>query len=304
MYEMRVRGINADNDISLWSDVVKCSTPSVAMPWFEGFESGTMENWLTQSVVGSNKWRVFNGTSTNNSPFAGKYSAFLDYNNNTWMFHSVYLDATKTYEYSMWARQDGTVATNASITVQYGTAATAASMTNTIVAKTGIVNGNYQQLTARFSPSVSGVYHIGIFGNINLTPSFIEVDNISLSTCFQPSTLTSTSVTSKEVSLSWTAGASEIAWDVEYGVKGFALGTGTKINTNTNSSTISGLTSGTTYQFYVRSLCSASETSVWTGPFEATLPYSCPKPTNPLITATSINSAKLAWTAGGTETAW
>lgn len=64
--------------------------------------------------------------------------------------------------------------------------------------------------------------------------------------------------------LIWNApGAS--AWDIQYGLAGFALGSGTNTTSSTPSKNITGLTSEA-YDFYVRAHCSDTQSSDWVGP--------------------------------------
>lgn len=74
-------------------------------------------------------------------------------------------------------------------------------------------------------------------------------------------------LTDTSVNLTWTAGGSVSNWNVEYGVSGFTQGSGTTVNTSVNSSSISGLTSNTSYDFYVQTNCGSGITSDWVGPF-------------------------------------
>jgi len=65
-----------------------------------------------------------------------------------------------------------------------------------------------------------------------------------------------------------------------------------------------GLTGDTCYNFYVRAICSSTSTSSWTGPVKATTPIACPKPTGIIANSTSISTATISWTPGGSETQW
>ena len=56
------------------------------------------------------------------------------------------------------------------------------------------------------------------------------------------------------VSLMWTENGSATEWEVEYGIKGFALGTGTVYHANTNNATFENLEKFTEYDFYIRSV--------------------------------------------------
>lgn len=54
-----------------------------------------------------------------------------------------------------------------------------------------------------------------------------------------------------------------IGYEVEYGPEGFALGTGNRVDTDTNHAALTGLTPGTTYDLYLRVVCSDSDTGDW-----------------------------------------
>ena len=73
-------------------------------------------------------------------------------------------------------------ASYASITVMYGSTASSAGMTNSIIASTGIINGDYQQLTGTFVVATTGDYVIGIHGVISVTPYYLSIDDLSLQT--------------------------------------------------------------------------------------------------------------------------
>ena len=100
----------------------------------------------------------------------------------------------------------------------------------------------------------------------------IAVDDLSIveaPTCPDPSALSATPTSTTEIELAWTTGGAT-AWQVEYGQSGFVQGNGTIVNALTNPYTVTGLTSGVTYDFYVRDSCSATEFSDWIGPVTAT----------------------------------
>ncbi len=152
-------------------------------PFFDGFEDGSLAQWSQQSEVGTEAW-VTNKTETtyNRTPYAGSYNATLRYSNTDWLFTPVYLTANLTYAFEMYARQDGTGTTNTDITVMLGNVANSNGMTSTIVAKTGLTNGNYQKISGSIKPTVSGNYVLGIKGFMNGTPWHISIDNIKMST--------------------------------------------------------------------------------------------------------------------------
>jgi hypothetical protein len=81
--------------------------------------------------------------------------------------------------------------------------------------------------------------------------------------------LSATPISTTDIELAWTTGGAT-SWQVEYGQSGFVQGNGTIVNALTNPFTVAGLTSGVTYDFYVRDSCSATEFSDWIGPATAT----------------------------------
>jgi len=95
----------------------------------------------------------------------------------------------------------------------------------------------------------------------------ILIDDISVASCFPPTAQTETNITAFAVDLGWTAGENESTWNIEWGPTGFSQGGGTMISgTTDNPHTLSGLTSNTTYDWYVQADCGGGEESSWTGP--------------------------------------
>tara|TARA_R110002050_G_scaffold25168_2_gene67202 strand:- start:515 stop:7468 length:6954 start_codon:yes stop_codon:yes gene_type:complete len=96
----------------------------------------------------------------------------------------------------------------------------------------------------------------------------IYIDNFIYEspTCFDPSNLMVNSSTNTSVDLSWTTGGAS-NWQIEYGPLGFTPGTGTIIPASSSTNfTVSGLTAGTPYEFYVRDSCGTGDVSLWEGP--------------------------------------
>ena len=128
--------------------------------------------------------------------------------------------------------------------------------------------------------------------------------------CPSPSGMTASNVTATSAELSWTAGASETQWHLEWNADtDFTPGTGTSggsagPNPNPNY-TAMGLTPDTTYYIYYRADCGGGETSAWVGPFIGTTLESCGEPL--ALTASALDvSATISWTAptAGTPTGY
>lgn len=91
-----------------------------------------------------------------------------------------------------------------------------------------------------------------------------------LADCPSPVGLGVTNLDTTTATANWTPVGPGTAWDLEYGPTGFTQGTGTLV-TNLAAATYNfiGLTSATTYQFYVRSKCT-TEDSLWSPAFAFT----------------------------------
>ena len=176
------RFIMPDEDVAISLSVL----PIATVPFFEGFEEGNQQDaivqgWKQQDEYGSNTWDA-NSTRTadNRIPYAGNWNATLYRSNTRWLFTYIRLEAGKQYRISMMARQDGIYTSYANIRACLGKAATKDSMTTTILAQTGITNGEYQTLTDTFHVAESSVYVLGIRGYISGSPYYLSLDNIRI----------------------------------------------------------------------------------------------------------------------------
>lgn len=113
------------------------------------------------------------------------------------------------------------------------------------------VSGNNYHIAFRYSGGTSN--------NMWAAIDSIVVDYMP--SCPKPINLEANNLTETTAELSWTGTAAN--WIIEYGPAGFVLGTGTVVTSSTNSYTITGLTHSTRYDYYVRGICSANDTSDW-----------------------------------------
>ena len=93
------------------------------------------------------------------------------------------------------------------------------------------------------------------------------IDNIP--SCVRPYNFTATATTT-DITLGWDDGNTGYEWIIEYGPGNFTQGNGTTVVANSNPYTITGLTASTAYTFYVRGICSATDSSYWSLPFHTT----------------------------------
>lgn len=126
-------------------------------------------------------------------------------------------------------------------------------------------------------PAVGMPYDISAqnFGKLML-----EVVTTTPATCPSPRNVLATA-TSSSATLTFAGPANATGYEVKYGVAGFdPASTGTPVATVASPVTITGLQASTRYDFYVRTICGASDQSTWAGPVSLTTPC-----TPPIITS-------------------
>jgi hypothetical protein len=114
--------------------------------------------------------------------------------------------------------------------------------------------------------------------------SYPYVDDITLElipSCQRPDNLTAGNSTQNSVELAWHERSNASNWIIEYGPIGFELGTGTIVAANSNPFTLTGLPVAYQGEYYVRSVCSSTDSSNYsrrpcpfaTSQIPATIPY-------------------------------
>ncbi len=105
--------------------------------------------------------------------------------------------------------------------------------------------------------------------------------HVDIYTCFPPTDLmvSNSTLTTTTAHLSWTPStlSPNQEWKLEWGLAGFIPGTGTTVTVNlTPEYSLSGLTPGAEYDFYVSTYCSAEDASVWARKSFRTHYFDCP----------------------------
>ena len=77
--------------------------------------------------------------------------------------------------------------------------------------------------------------------------------------CLRPTSVTASDITTHSINVSWPGSANE--YIVEYGPSGFTLGYGTQEQVFDTTLLVENLTAGTAYDFYVRAICAAGDSS-------------------------------------------
>lgn len=94
----------------------------------------------------------------------------------------------------------------------------------------------------------------------------IHIDNfqvIPYNSCVRPTNVTASNSTLNSIDIDWTSNSTATEWEIEYGPSGFTHGNGTFVSATSHPYTVPNLTPATTYDFYVRTVCGAGDTSYW-----------------------------------------
>ena len=87
--------------------------------------------------------------------------------------------------------------------------------------------------------------------------------DINIITCPAPVNVNAYKITPTSVNISWMGLVPSQMYQVEYGLQGFELGQGTRFSQTSNTCLINNLTPSTNYDIYIRPICSATDTGLW-----------------------------------------
>lgn len=129
---------------------------------------------------------------------------------------------------------------------------------------------SYTNFLTDFSSYTGNGAYIALMAPRDFASNYGYLDNIvvdEIPSCPKPRDITSTVATQTSVTLTWNEMGSAAEWEIEYGPSGFTLGTGTRVQAVSNTTTVTGLSASLCYDFYVRSVCGYDDTSKFSGPF-------------------------------------
>jgi len=95
--------------------------------------------------------------------------------------------------------------------------------------------------------------------------------------CAMPSSVTSSNITAQSADIAWTGNGTSTDYQISYGAAGTLAANGTLVTVpGATTHTINGLSSNTSYQVFVRSVCTGNTYSDWVGPVNfQTLQVAC-----------------------------
>ena len=261
------------------SFLTSCAT-TTTFPYFENFDGVTAPALpCGVTVLDSNNdgttWKNA-AVSPNSSPNAMQYMYNGSNVGNDWFFtNALYMQAGATYQLQFKYRGYGSL--TEAMEVKVGNAATAAGQTTTVFTNNSFNSSTYTTTTAGtganqvagFTPTTSGVYYFGFHAISPANQWYIyvddvQVDAVSLAACPTPTNVVLSGITANSATVSFT-GPTALAtggYTVIYGPTGFNPATsGTSVTGTASPIALTGLTSLTGYDVYVKASCAASVTS-------------------------------------------
>ncbi|MEI8058665.1 MAG: T9SS type A sorting domain-containing protein [Ferruginibacter sp.] len=121
------------------------------------------------------------------------------------------------------------------------------------------------------------------------------LDNCAPALCGDPTGLTASAITNTTSTISWTAVASALSYDVDYQVTGATTWTNAATATTATSINLSALTLGTGYTWRVRATCTAGSGNYMISSFTTTAP--CVTPSGLSSTSITSSGATVSWTS-------
>ena len=325
-YTAYVRAV-CDNNHSEWSTAATFKTTQVlaTLPYTQDWESATENaNWTLLNGTQTNQWTV--GSATSNGGTQSLYVSNDDgssnaYTNNStstvWAYRDIQFGAANAFQLSFdWkCNGEGTstpwdylgvyIGTPGDVTVGSVTPPTGVDLIGKYNLQSDWQNVSVQLDGSQYSNTTKRLYLLwrNDFSDGSQPPA--AVDNITITpvNCTPPTALTVEDVTTTEIMFSVNGTNNVQGYQVEYGATGFAQGQGTTIFEGAASTpptiiVIDGLTASTTYDFYVRTICSEGDTSAWSPvTTENTLcDVVSSFPWSENFDAVSINTLPVCWT--------
>ncbi|WP_290842187.1 fibronectin type III domain-containing protein [Flavobacterium sp.] len=288
-HSIYVRSVCGTGVYSGWSAATTFVAPCASitsLPWNENFDAmSTIGNgvlpscWVTQGGLSSSYMHTTQNAAsqTYNDPRSTPNYVTIYYPSTTAYLWSppFQLTAGTSYDFSFYWVGDGTSGWVGDVLVNSATSATGATaLGSSFVAAAATTTSTYAKTTRTFVPGTTGTYYFAIRSLASSSaPYYMGFDDFNLKlspTCIEPTALTSSAVTNNGATISWTAPTSAPANGYEYYYA--TTNAEPSVSATPSGSTAAGVTSAslgslnanTTYYYWVRSVCSTSDKSIWT----------------------------------------
>ena len=159
----------------------------------------------------------------------------------------------------------------------------------------GVISG---ATSSTYSTSVAGTYSLTITTPAGCSSTSNSV-LVNVTTVSVPTSLSTTNIQLDRATMNWGAVANADHYDLRVREQGTSTWTTFLTNLTSTSRTKTGLSSGTTYEWQVRSACSSDSSSVsaWSSSETFTTPLPCTVPQNLTVSSITLNQATIGWDA-------
>jgi hypothetical protein len=144
----------------------------------------------------------------------------------------------------------------------YTSPAVTAATSTTITIPTSAITGTTRMRVMMKDGSITGPCEVFTYGEVEDYTLNLQASS-GTTTCSQPASLTSSSITSSSATLSWGAVSGATGYTLQ--VKPSTSTTWTSYNVTSNSANVTGLTASTTYNWQVRTTCSSGTSAYSVG---------------------------------------
>jgi hypothetical protein len=277
-YYYRVRAIGANctvNSNTIGPVATTCGFYPI--PYFQNFDTtapNTIPTCYTREDANADavQWSV-QGTTYASSPRSMHINKSTTVAMDDWFFlPGLNLTGGVSYRLQFKYNTASTASTTENLRAMVGNAAASGSMTQTLLDLSNINNTLFKSAFSDFTPVVSGVYYIGFTGYSAANQTYIAVDDVSVTlspTCFEPSDVVATLITSTTATVSWTAPVPEPSNGYQYFLSTSAtapvaasVATGS-VGFGINTVNLASLLPSTAYYIWVRGHCGPTDKSIW-----------------------------------------
>ena len=329
-YYVFVRSVCSATDSSSWTQAFSFTTlclPLSSFPWIENFDGlGTTVGTTSYPPCWSREngdWSSSNATVYNTARSGANYIRNAWSSTNEYMWTPGFtLTAGTSYDFSYWTQGDGGTGWIVDTFMSTSQSSTGAAPTQlgTTYAYPGTGTYSiqpYALISNTFTPTTTSTYYFAVRVNQPASaPWYVAFDDFRLEptpSCVAPTAVVNSAVTATGATVSWTAPATAPANGYSYFVS--TTNTTPAVNATASGTVASGtsvvlssLNMNTIYYVWVRTVCSASDSSPWAGPttFNTTQPPSCSTVITPADGATNVpvGAVTFSWSASAGATSY